>query len=68
MYKNDVFEIDLQGEFANDVKIKKVKYLKDAIQNLKLVVKNNSVTVYVVSKNKALEVYTKFIENETSKK
>jgi hypothetical protein len=68
MYKNDVFEIDLQGEFANDVKIKKVKYLKDAIQNLKLVVKNNSVTVYVVSKNKAIEVYTKSIKNEISKK
>ena len=62
-YKDNIFEISLRGSFSTNVKLKKVKFEKQTEQTIKLLVKNNTVTFYVVSKDKDVEFFKKSVTN-----
>jgi hypothetical protein len=66
-FKNNIYEIELNGQFTNDVKINKSKISKDSNRTIKIIVKNNNFTLLVPVEQKELKLIEKTIAKDDFK-
>ncbi|MFM2213432.1 MAG: hypothetical protein RL427_695 [Bacteroidota bacterium] len=58
-FKNNRFEINLLGQFKNDLKIKKTKITKETDLSIKIIVEKGTFSMYLLSDKKEIEIITK---------
>ena len=66
-FKNNTFEIELNGQFNDDVKINKSKIGKNKNQTIKIIVKNNTFLLLVPLEQKELKLVEKTITKDDFK-
>lgn len=66
-FKNNTFEIELNGQFNDDVKINKSKIGKNKNQTIKIIVKNNTFLLLVPFEQKELKIIEKTITKDDFK-
>ncbi len=66
-FKNNIFEIELNGQYTNDVKINKSKISKDSNRTMKIIVKNNTILLLALADQKELKLVEKTITKEDFK-
>ncbi|MEI7508920.1 MAG: hypothetical protein WCJ62_05580 [Flavobacterium sp.] len=66
-FKNNIFQIELNGKFNNDVKINKSKISKDANRTMKIIVNNNTFSLLALADQKELKLLEKTITKDDFK-
>lgn len=67
-FKDNVFEIELNGQYTNDVKINKSKISKDSNRTMKIIVKDNTFSLLALADQKEFKLVEKTISKEDFKK
>jgi hypothetical protein len=67
-FENNIFKIELLGEFNNDIKIKKHKIAKDSNHSIKILVKKGTFSMFVISDKKEIKIIDKLIDKDKFKK
>ena len=58
-FENNIFEIELLGQFTEDIKIKKNKIDKDSNHSVKIFVKNNQFSMFINSNENEIKIIEK---------